>query len=88
MPKFIIEQYELHSQKYEVEAPTRAEAVIALFDGEGEILDGSLEYIEVATDYWGPDLLEEEELDVIGKALHNVVWDHMAVESIRDIEEV
>ena len=31
-----IEQYELHTMKYRVEAATEAEAIAKLFDGEGE----------------------------------------------------
>ena len=46
-----IEQYELHTMKYRVEAATEAEAIAKLFQGEGEAVCNSLEYIEVAEDF-------------------------------------
>ena len=50
MPKFEIEQYEIHTQRYRVEADSEAEAVKRLFDGEAIAVDDGLEYIEVAED--------------------------------------
>ncbi len=59
-----IEQYELHTMKYRVEAGCEAEAIQSLLEGEGEAVEGTLEYIEVdedrglpADDY--PDLCDE-----------------------------
>ena len=54
MPTFEIEQYELHCSKYRVEADCEAEAVAKLFDGDGEAVDNSLEFIEVADSYGMP----------------------------------
>jgi hypothetical protein len=50
VPTFEIEQYELHSRKYRVEANSEAEAIAKLFDGEAEPVEQSQEYIEVAED--------------------------------------
>lgn len=50
MPVFHIEQYELHSQTYSVEASDEADAIKKLLDGEAEPLHGMLEFIEVAED--------------------------------------
>jgi hypothetical protein len=83
---YSIEQYELHSGKYHVEATSEAEAIAKLYAGEGEAVIGSLEYIEVAHDYGMPvdehpglvKALEERGVDV----------DDAIIESIRSIEVV
>ena len=49
-----IEQYELYTMKYRVEAATEAEAIAKLFQGEGEPVCRGLEYIEVAEDFGLP----------------------------------
>ena len=54
MPIFEIEQYELHTAKYRVEAKNEAQAIARLFNGEADLMDNSLEYIEVADDYGMP----------------------------------
>ena len=86
MPTFQIEQYELHTAKYRVEATSEAEAIAKLFDGEGEPVDNSLEYIEVAEDYGLP----VDEFPELAEALHKqgVRVDDAIIESIRSIEEV
>lgn len=48
MPIFRIEQYELHSQTYSVEADSEADAINILLDGNGEPMDDSQEFVEVA----------------------------------------
>jgi hypothetical protein len=50
MPEYEIEQYELHTSKYRVTAANEAEAIWKLFDGEGEFIDNSMDFIEVADD--------------------------------------
>jgi len=45
-----IEQYEIHVQTYKVEADSEAEAIVKLFDADGEAVDGSLEHVEVCED--------------------------------------
>ena len=54
MPTFEIEQYELHCAKFRVEADSEAEAIAKLFAGEGDAVDNSLEFVEVADDYGLP----------------------------------
>ena len=81
-----IEQYELHTMKYRVEAATEAEAIAKLFDGEGEAVCNSLEYIEVAEDFGLPadehaDLAEA--LQKLGVSVGDAV-----IPSIRSIEKV
>lgn len=57
MPIFEIEQYELHTTTYHVEADNIAEAIVKLLDGDGDPVDNSTEYIEVADDkgLWAED---------------------------------
>ncbi|MCE9555418.1 MAG: hypothetical protein K8T91_18870 [Planctomycetes bacterium] len=50
MPQYEIEQYEIHVQKYRVEARDEARAIKRLYDGEAEVVDNGLEYVEVADD--------------------------------------
>jgi hypothetical protein len=52
MPIFEIEQYEVHAQKYHVEAASEAEAIQKLFAGKGEPVDDGFDFIEVCDD-WG-----------------------------------
>lgn len=64
MPTYEIEQYEIHVQKYRVEADNEAKAIAKAFDGDAEPVDGSLEYIEIGEDLGLPtddhrDLAEE-----------------------------
>ena len=85
MPTFEIEQYELHAMKYRVEAADEAEAIAKLFAGEGEAVDDSQDFIEVADDYGLP--VEEhpelaEALRKRGITVENVI------PSIRNIEAV
>ena len=50
MPTFVIEQYEIHTQTYRVEANSEAEAIKILFDGQAVPVDNGLEFIEVCED--------------------------------------
>ncbi len=47
MPIYEIEQYEVHTQQYRVEANSEAEAIKMLFDGEAEIIEYGSDFIEV-----------------------------------------
>ena len=86
MPMYEIEQYELHTSKYRVEANSEAEAIVKLLDGEADLVDNSLEYIEVADDFGMP---VDENRD-LAEQLHElgVPIDEHVVPSIRSIEEV
>lgn len=50
MAVFQIEQYELPTQTYVAEADNEAEAISKLLNGEGEPLDGTLEFIQITED--------------------------------------
>ena len=86
MPTFEIEQYELHTMKYRVEASTEAEAIKKLFDGDSEAVDNSLDYIEVTEDF-GLPVDENRELADELRALDVSVGEDI-IPSIRVIEEV
>ena len=81
-----IEQYELHTIKYRVEASTEAEAIKKLCDGGGEAVDNSQEYIEVAEDF-GLPVEENRELADELRSLDVTVGEDI-INSIRVIEGV
>jgi len=84
MPTYEIEQYELHVSKYRVQANSEDEALAKLFAGEGEPVDQSQEFIEVADDY-GLPADEFPELVWQLTKLGVVVGD--VIPSIRSVEE-
>lgn len=83
--KFLIEQYELHATKYEVEAKDRASAIKKVLDGEAQAIDNGTDYIEVAEDF-GMPAEENSELVEALEAL-DVECEHV-IPSIRSIEEI
>lgn len=48
--RYKVEQYEIHSQMYHVEADSEAEAIAKVLNGEGENTGEGTEYIETAED--------------------------------------
>ena len=86
MPTFEIEQYELHTMKYRVEASSEAEAIKRLFDGDGEAVDNSLDYIEVCEDFGLPVEQNRGLADAL-RSLDVPVGEDI-IASIRTIEEV
>lgn len=85
MPKYLIEQYEIHSQTYRVEADNEALAILKMFEGKAEPADDGPNYIEVAIDLGLPaddyrDLARE--LAKLGIDADDVI------PSIRDIVQV
>lgn len=86
MPKYEIEQYELHTMRYSVEAASEAEAIKKLLTGEADPIDDTLELIEVADDY-GMLVAENRKLAAALRAL-GVEVGRKVIPSIRCIEEV
>jgi len=84
MPKFIVQQYELHKQDYEVEAADRAEAVIAVMNGEGTMVDDTQEFIESAERYGQPIFNENERAKLKAAVLLD---NDGSVPSVRSVEE-
>ena len=85
MPTFEIEQYELHTQRYRVEAESEAEAIKRLFDGEAQPVEGSLEFVDVADDL-GLPVEEYAELAEALKELEVSMDD--VIPSVRDIVRI
>ena len=83
MPKYEIEQYEIHIQHYRIEAENEAQAICKLFNSEADPVDGSLEYVEICEDRG----LEHREL---ADQLHSLGMpvDEAIIPSIRTIKRV
>ena len=86
MPTFEIEQYEIHTQLYRVEADSEAEAVKRLFSGQAIAVDDGLEYIEVAEDVGLPVEEYRKLADELRRLDESVGEDF--IPSIRSIEQV
>lgn len=85
MPTYEIEQYELHTMKYRVEADSEAEAIAKLLNGEAEPVCQSQEFVEVADDYGLPVDENRDLVDQLRKLGVSVGDD--IIGSIRCIEE-
>ena len=85
MPLYEIEQYELHTQKYRIEASSQAEAIAMLFQGNADPVEGTLEYIEVLDEFGIP---VEERRDLAEELQQIGVTVSYAIPSIRSIEVV
>ena len=86
MPMYEIEQYELHVQKYLIEADSEAEAIAKLFNSEADPVDDSLEYVEICEDRGLPAEEYREIADQIRSL--GVPVDAAVIPSIRSIERV
>lgn len=86
MAVFEVEQYELHSCKYRIEAATAAEAISKVFEGTETMVDNSDDYIEVAED-WGMPTAEHQD---IADELRKLGQLHIRsiIPSIRSVEKV
>jgi hypothetical protein len=85
MPTYEIEQYELHTQTYRVQADSEAEAIAKLLNGKAEAVDGGLEFIEVAEDLGLP---ADEYRDLANELRALSVSVDDVIPSIRSIEKV
>ena len=54
MPRFEVEQYEIHTVKFEVDAKSKAEAIAKVLGGRATVVDYSDELIEVGQDLGMP----------------------------------
>ena len=84
MPNYEIEQYEIHTMKYRVEASNEAEAIKKLFDGEADPMDNGFDYIEVCEDMGLPAEEHRELADQL-RSLGVSVGEHV-IPSIRSVE--
>ena len=86
MPRYEIEQYEIHLLRYGVDAPSEAHAIGRLLTGEGVPIDGSAEFIEVCQDRGLPVAKHSEladDLRELGIAIQREV-----IPSIRSIKKI
>lgn len=90
MPEFIVELYELHAQKYKINAANKADAISKVLEGEAEPMVFGLDFVENGDQYGQPveELLEDESPEVITKfceendlGLKDRVW------GVRSVEE-
>lgn len=90
MPRYHVEQYEIHVSYYTVEAESKAEAIRKVFDGDASSTQTSDEYIQVFDD-WGMDVRDPAFVKELEKTLEfdlparpdGTRW----VPSIRAVEE-
>ena len=87
MPVFRIEQYEIHVQGYNVTADDEADAIHRLLLGEGDPIDNSLEFVEIADDH---GMLVSENRDLSDQLFDQglIHSDDRVIPSIRCVEEV
>jgi hypothetical protein len=85
MPTFEIEQYELHTTKYRVEAASEADAIVKLLNGKAEPVEQSQDFIEVA-DAYGMATKEYQELARVLRKLGVKVG--TVIPSIRGVEKI
>jgi hypothetical protein len=86
MPKYEIEQYELHAMKFRVEATSEAEAIAKLLEGEADPVTDSLEFIEIPEEY-GLSVDENQDIAEELQKLGVKVGEHV-ISTIRSIMEV
>ncbi|MCH7687462.1 MAG: hypothetical protein IH899_12400 [Planctomycetes bacterium] len=84
MPTYEIEQYEVHTQTYRIEASSEAEAIKMLFDGQAEPVDQSQDFIEVCEELGLPAEEYRELADQL-RSLGVSVGEHV-IPSIRSVE--
>ena len=87
MPTYELEQCELHTMRYRVEAASEAEAIARLFAGEAETVEQSQDFIEVADDY-GLPVDEHQGLAAALRALGLMRDKDEVIPSIRSIEMI
>ena len=54
MPTFEVERYELFIQRYRIEADNDVDAIVRVYKGEADLIEGSLEFVGVGNDYGMP----------------------------------
>jgi len=86
MPMFEIEQYEIHTATYRLRADSEADAIAKLFDGDGEFVDNSQEYIETCEDLGLPVDEYPELADQLRE--RGITLGECVIPSIRSIEQL
>lgn len=89
MPKYEVEQYELHATTYQVEADSPAQAIQLILKGEEEAILIQTELVEVADQYGMPSECNQDietELAALGVFTNKDMQD--IIPSIREVREV
>lgn len=86
MPVYLIERLEVHVRTYRVEAADEAEAVLKLFDGEGELVGADPAAAEVCDDRGLP----AADHPALAAALRRAGFmsDQTVIPSVRSIERL
>jgi len=87
MPTYEVERYELYVQRYRIEASTEADAIVRVYRGEAEAIEGSLTFVEVGNDHG----MSISEALALGQVLWETGWIDTAdlvIPSIRSIRQV
>ncbi|MDZ4688379.1 MAG: hypothetical protein SH850_25170 [Planctomycetaceae bacterium] len=86
MPKFQVEQYEIHVRTYDVVAASAAEAVAQVLRGDLELADGTADFVEIAEDSG----LSLETYPDLAEALRQcgAIGQEEILPSIRDVTEI
>ena len=87
MPTYEIEQYELYVLRHRIEADNEADAISRLLMGEGEPIDDSLTFVNIADDY-GIGLSENPDLAIQLWDRDVIESDDILIPSIRSIKQV
>ena len=88
MPTFEIEQYEIHTRTYRIDAKNEAEAVRRLFHEEIEPVDGSLKFVEMAEEIGMPIEKFPASEDELEGLILGLRVDRDVIPSIRRIERI
>lgn len=86
MPKFQVEQYEIHVRSYDVVAASAAEAVAQVLQGDLDLSAGTTVFVEIAEDCGLP----VETYPDLAEALRQcgAIGQEEIIPSIRDVTEI
>lgn len=87
MPTYEVERYELYVQRYRIEADSEADAVVRVYRGESDPIEGSLTFVEVGNDHG----MSISEAMALGQTLWEFGWIDTAdlvIPSIRSIRQM
>ena len=87
MPTYEVERYELYVQRHRIEADSEADAIVRVYRGEAEPIEGSLQFVEVGNDHG----MSVGDAMALGQVLWETGWIDTAdlvIPSIRSIRQV
>ncbi len=89
MPQYEVERYELYIQRYRVEAADEVEAITRTYRGLADLVEGSLEFVEIDNDR---GICVDEAIGLANELLKIGSIDYLdvvipAIRSVRKVEE-